>query len=70
MSNFDTNPQPITCPGCKKSIMVQLSDFKKGHIIACPHCSYQMKVDDDYYAQVQKSLDDLKAFVANLNKKL
>jgi DNA-directed RNA polymerase subunit RPC12/RpoP len=70
MSEFDTNPQPITCPNCKGPIMVKLSDFKKDNVITCPHCSFQMKVDDDYHEHVQKSLGDFKKSIANINKKL
>jgi len=70
MNNFDTAPQPIECTNCGGKIMVRLSDFKKDSIITCTHCAFKMQVDDDYYQQIQKSLNELKRTIANFNKKL
>jgi len=69
MQEFNTDPQPIKCAKCGENILVRLSDFKKGNIITCSKCKFQMQVNDDYFQQVQDSLKKLKKSIANLNKK-
>ena len=60
MDTIKTKSFPILCQNCKKSFMVNPSDFKSNNIIQCPYCKLNHTIAKDAHSQFQNAIETLK----------
>lgn len=59
----------IPCPGCKRKFKEKVKNLKPGKSKVCPHCQKTIEYSgEDIPKSFQKSLDNLKRTIKNLNK--
>lgn len=59
---------PITCPGCKRSFKIALTQMDPGKKAKCPGCGAEIKFTGDSGSSVQRSLDNLEATIRRFGK--
>lgn len=56
MKKVKLKPFPLLCDHCKKSFMINPSEFKTGNVIKCPYCK---KVNYTLHQNLEEDLNRL-----------
>ena len=64
-SDFGNMDFGFPCPSCGKKIAAKLSRLRKGNFLKCTHCQTSVKLSDDKFQDVRRSLEN---FARSLRK--